>query len=73
MTVFGHVNDHRFLPSEQEVTYGCSEHNGYAQPNVVSHEDQHQEVREHHLNYVEERLVEVHQVQHRWSAKANVC
>ena len=69
MTVFCHVHDERLLPAKQEVARCSTSHDGDAQPDVVCHEDKHEEVAENHLNYVQGSLEDVWQAQHRWSSR----
>ena len=44
MTMFRNVHNHRFLPAKKEITNGRTKNYGETQPDVVSHEDKHQEV-----------------------------
>lgn len=46
-------------PAEEEVPGGQAGHQGRAQPRIVRHEDQHEQVGERHLQQVQQRLREV--------------
>lgn len=54
------VNDNGFLPAKQEVANCCANHHSQAKPNVVCHENQHQQEAQRHLHYMEERLIDMH-------------
>lgn len=60
MAMFCDVNDYGFLPTEQEVADCCAEYHRDAQPNVIRHKDQHQEIRQHDLDDVEKCLERMH-------------
>ena len=60
MTMFRDVYDNRFFPAEQEITNCCAEYYSETQPDIVCHEDQHEEIRQHNLHNVQERLKRVH-------------
>jgi hypothetical protein len=67
MTVFGDINDDRFLPSEKEVSDHRAENNSKTEPGIVSHKDQHKHQGKCHLHQVEEALIEMHHREHCWS------
>ena len=55
MTVFSaNIHHHGLLPAEHEVADGSPEGDGEAEPDVVSHEDEHETVGEHDLNSQQE-------------------
>lgn len=56
MAVLRYVNDHRLPPAEQEVAHAGASCHGNAQVTVVSHEDEHQEVADDHLDNVQQGL-----------------
>lgn len=64
MAVLGDVNDHGLPPAKQEVAHAGTRGDGDAQVTVVSHEDEHQEVTDNHLDDVQQRLQEVVWAQH---------
>lgn len=64
VAVLGDINDDGLLPAEEEVADCCTDHDGDAQPHVIRHEDQHEEVAEDDLHHVQERLEAVHQAEH---------
>lgn len=70
--MFRDIHYHRLLPTEQEVSDGGAQHHRAAQPDIVSHEDQHQKVRQHDLYYVQKRLEQVHPGQHSWPAQITI-
>lgn len=47
-----HVHHGGFLPAEDEVAKASAKYNTQAQPDVVGHKNQHQEVANHHLNHM---------------------
>ena len=49
VAVVGLFVDDRLPPAEQEVADCCADHDGRAQPRVVRHKDEHEQVRESHL------------------------
>lgn len=67
MTMFGDIDNDRFLPAEQEVADHRAEHDSEAEPPVVGHEDQHEHEGERHLHQVEKTLIEMHHREHRRS------
>lgn len=73
VTVLGHVDDHRLLPAEQEIAAGGSDDDGQAQPDVVRHEDEHQQERDGDLEDVQERLVQVHRREHGGPGRERPC
>lgn len=70
MAVLGHIDDHRLLPSEQEVADHRPEHDRDTQPGVVRHEDQHQHQRERDLHEMQEALVEMQHAEDGWPKSA---
>lgn len=50
--MFRNVHNHGFFPAKKEVTNRCTQNHSKTQPDVVGHEDEHQEVREDDLDYV---------------------
>lgn len=64
MTVVSDIDDDGFLPAKQEVASASAERDGYTQPHVVRHEDQHEEVTDDHLYNVQQCLEAVTQAQH---------
>jgi len=62
--MFGDVNDQRLLPAEKEVAKPCPQDDCQTEPDVVRHEDEHQEVGQDHLHHVQYRLPRVHPTQH---------
>lgn len=57
--MFININDNCFTPTKQEVANTSTKDHAQAQPDVVSHEDQHQTVTDEHLDHVEHRLHEM--------------
>lgn len=53
------VHHHRLLPAEQEVADAGPGSYCDAQITIESHEDQHEEVADHHLDDVQSRLQQV--------------
>lgn len=70
MTVLCHIDDNRFLPSEQEVADHRSEDDRETEPGVVCHEDQHEHQRQRDLHEMKEALVEMHQAEDCWPKNA---
>ena len=64
VTVFIDVDDDRPSPAEREVADAGSERDGDAQPQVVGHEDEHQQVADDDLRDVQRRLDEVREAEH---------
>lgn len=56
MAVLSYVNHHRLAPPEEEVSESSAEHRRYAEPHVVGHENQHEEVTHYHLDHVHQSL-----------------
>jgi hypothetical protein len=52
VTVLRHIDNERLLPSKEEVTNGSTDDNSKTQPDIVGHEDEHEEVAEYNLNDV---------------------
>jgi hypothetical protein len=69
MTVLRHIDDHRLLPSKQEISNHRAENDSNTKPGIVGHEDQHQHQRQRNLNEVQEALIEMHQREDRWPKK----
>lgn len=59
MAVLCDVNNHCLPPAEQEVAHAGAGRHGDAEVSIVGHEDEHQEVTDDHLDYVQEGLQEV--------------
>lgn len=70
MAVLGHIDDHRLLPSEEEVADHRSEHDRDTKPSVVCHEDQHQHQRQRDLHEMQEALIEMHHTEDCWPKSA---
>lgn len=64
MAVLCDVNHDRLSPAEQEVAHSRAGGNSNAQVCVVSHEDEHQHVADHHLDDVQHSLQEVGGAEH---------
>lgn len=58
------IHHHCFLPAEEEIPGARSGGHGDAQVPVVGHEDQHEEVADHHLDDVQHSLQQMGQAQH---------
>ena len=56
MAVLVDVYGGETLEAEQKVAEAGSQHNAQAQPCVVGHEDQHEQVADRDLEHVKERL-----------------
>jgi hypothetical protein len=52
VTVLCHINNERLLPSKEEVTNSSTDDDSKTQPDIVGHEDEHEEVAEYNLNDV---------------------
>jgi hypothetical protein len=52
MTVLRHIDNERLLPSKEEVPNSSTNNNSKTQPDIVGHEDEHEEVAEYDLNDV---------------------
>lgn len=59
MTVLRDIHHHRLAPAEQEVAGAGARCHCHAQVRIVCHEDQHQQVTDHHLDDVQQSLKEV--------------
>lgn len=57
MTVFGDVNDDRFLPSKHKITDGSTDDHCQTQPHIVRHENQHEQKAQRHLYDVQKCLI----------------
>lgn len=64
MAVLCDIHHHCLFPAEEEVSGACSSGHGDAQVPVVGHEDEHEEVADHHLDDVQHSLQQVGQAQH---------
>lgn len=58
------VDHNGFFPAEEEVARASAGGHGDAEISVVGHEDEHQEVADHHLDDVKDGLEEVRDAQH---------
>ena len=56
MAVFVDVDDNGLLPAKDEVARAGAEDDGDAEPAVVGHEDEHEEVADGDLHHVEHGL-----------------
>jgi len=56
MAVLGDVNHHRLPPPECEIPQSGAYEHGYAEPDVVGHEDEHEEVGDEELHHVQQGL-----------------
>ncbi len=64
MTMFIDIDDNCTFPTEEEVACASSQSNGQAQPDIVRHKDEHQEVADDHLQNVQDCLYHVRQTHH---------
>lgn len=71
MAVLCDVHHHCLFPAEEEVPGARSCSHGNAQVPVVGHEDQHEEVADHHLDDVQHSLKQVGQAQHLLAGNTN--
>lgn len=71
MAVLCDIHHHCLFPAEEEVPSACSCSHGDAQVPVVGHEDQHEEVADHHLDDVQHSLQQVRQAQHLLAGNTN--
>lgn len=71
VAVLGNVHHHSLPPPEEEVSGTGTEEAGEAQPHVVGHEDEHQEVGDQELHHMEQRLDEVGHAEHADSWRHN--
>lgn len=65
------IHHHRLFPAEEEVSSASSCSHSDAQVPVVGHEDQHQEVADHHLDDVQHSLQQMGQAQHLLAGNTN--
>lgn len=63
------VDDGALLPAEAEVAHAQPQHQRQAQPHVVRHEHQHEDVGDGRLDHVQERLHRVRRRPHRVPAQ----
>jgi hypothetical protein len=52
MAMFCYVHNKRFFPSKEEVSSSSTHGHGQAQPDIVSHENEHKEVGQNDLKHV---------------------
>ncbi len=71
VAVFVDVDDDGATPAEDEVAASGAERDSEAEPDVVGHEDEHEEVADDDLEDVQQRLDQVRQTQHRHSETAD--
>lgn len=71
MAVLCDIHHHCLFPAEEEVSGACSGGHGDAQVPVVGHEDEHEEVADHHLDDVQYGLQQVGQAQHLLAGNTN--
>uniref|UniRef100_A0A2D4GDQ8 Uncharacterized protein n=1 Tax=Micrurus corallinus TaxID=54390 RepID=A0A2D4GDQ8_MICCO len=64
MAMLRDVNHDGLFPAEEEVARASAGGHGDAEISVVGHEDEHQEVADHHLQDVKDGLEEVREAQH---------
>lgn len=59
MTMLSHIHGPVPDPAEQEVAGGGAQDDGHEQPHVVGHDDEHEQVRDGHLEHVHDGLQDV--------------
>ena len=64
MAMLSDVDDEWFLPTKQKEARPCSSCHRHAEPHVVRHEDQHEEVAHHDLNQMQQGLDQVVHSEH---------
>lgn len=52
VTMLRHIDNERLLPAKEEVTNSSTKNNSKTQPDIVGHEDEHEEVAEYNLDDV---------------------
>lgn len=63
VAVFVYVHHNGALPAKGKVTSTCSKSNGYAEPGVIGHEYQHEEVANDNLDHMKQCLEKVRPTQ----------
>jgi len=62
--MFCNVNDEGLFPAKEKIPCTRPQDHGQAEPQIVRHENEHEKIRENHLNHVQRRLPAMHKTQH---------